>query len=67
MTDRIPDCRRCEQAEFDRLGLTAFGRVTRRTFIVCRVCGNKRCPKATDHDLACTGSNESGQPGSDYP
>lgn len=29
-------------------------------------CGNKRCPKATDHRLACTNSNEPGQPGSDY-
>lgn len=32
--------------------------------IVCTVCGNKRCPHATNHDLACTGSNEPGQPGS---
>jgi len=34
--------------------------------IVCLVCGNKRCPKATDHQHACTGSNEPGQPGSRY-
>lgn len=34
--------------------------------IVCVVCGNKRCPKATDHTLACTGSNEPNQPGSAY-
>jgi hypothetical protein len=34
--------------------------------IVCPVCGNKRCPKATDHHLDCTGSNEQGQPGSVY-
>jgi hypothetical protein len=34
--------------------------------IVCPTCGNKRCPKATHHDNACTGSNESGQPGSAY-
>ncbi len=37
-----------------------------RRFIVCPTCGNKRCPKATHHDHACTGSNEPGQPGSDY-
>jgi hypothetical protein len=30
----------------------------------CEVCGNKRCPHHTDHRLACTGSNETGQPGS---
>lgn len=37
-----------------------------QVFIVCETCGCKRCPKATDHDLECTGSNESGQPGSCY-
>ena len=35
-------------------------------FIVCPNCGNKRCPRATDHNLACTGSNDLGQPGSRY-
>ena len=35
--------------------------------IVCPKCGNKRCPKATHHGHACTGSNEPGQPGSRYP
>lgn len=34
--------------------------------IVCPDCGNKRCPKATDHRLACTNSNEPGQAGSRY-
>jgi hypothetical protein len=32
----------------------------------CPVCGNKRCPKATDHENACTHSNEPGQVGSSY-
>lgn len=36
------------------------------TFIACPVCGNKRCPRATDHRLECTGSNKPGQPGSVY-
>ena len=40
--------------------------VTMYTFIVCPICGNKRCPKATDHNLACTNSNEPGQKGSRY-
>jgi hypothetical protein len=35
--------------------------------VLCPECGNKRCPKATDHRNACTGSNEPGQPGSSYP
>lgn len=40
--------------------------VTIYTFIVCPVCGNKRCPRATDHSNECTGSNEPGQEGSRY-
>lgn len=34
--------------------------------VVCTICGNKRCPHATDHNLACTNSNEPGQKGSVY-
>jgi hypothetical protein len=34
--------------------------------ILCPECGNKRCPRASDHRLDCTGSNEPGQPGSVY-
>lgn len=34
--------------------------------ILCPDCGNKRCPKASDHELACTNSNEPGQLGSVY-
>ena len=37
-----------------------------RPFIVCPDCGNKRCPKATHHDHACTRSNEPGQANSVY-
>jgi hypothetical protein len=37
-----------------------------RQFIACPECGNKRCPKATNHNNACTGSNEPGQAGSAY-
>jgi hypothetical protein len=34
--------------------------------ILCSECGNKRCPKASDHRLDCTSSNDPGQPGSVY-
>lgn len=34
--------------------------------ILCPICGNKRCPHATDHNLECTNSNEPGQKGSRY-
>ena len=57
-------CRRCEDKALEGQG--PFERMTGRTFIVCLDCGNKRCPKATSHEHACTGSNASGQPGSDY-
>jgi hypothetical protein len=33
--------------------------------VLCPQCGNKRCPKATWHVHACTGSNAPGQPGSE--
>lgn len=49
-------CHRCLR---ERSELRAF-------MVLCKICGNKRCPKASDHDLACTGSNESGQAGSVY-
>ncbi len=32
-------------------------------FIVCEICGNKRCPHAHDNGMQCTGSNEPGQVG----
>lgn len=34
--------------------------------VLCPDCGNKRCPKATNHMLECSGSNEPGQKGSRY-
>lgn len=34
--------------------------------IVCDECGNKRCPKASDHRYLCTNSNEPNQEGSIY-
>lgn len=38
----------------------------RMHMILCKVCGNKRCPRANYHIYACTGSNAPGQPGSAY-
>jgi hypothetical protein len=34
--------------------------------VLCTECGNKRCPKANDHENKCTNSNEVGQKGSAY-
>lgn len=38
----------------------------RDMFVVCRLCGNKRCPHATHHARPCSGSNEPGQDGSRF-
>lgn len=58
------DCHRCwsEWAE----SKTLIERMGTRRMILCPECGNKRCPKATDHRLSCTRSNETGQSGSRY-
>ena len=40
--------------------------VTSQRMIVCPDCGNKRCPKASNHRHQCTGSNEPNQRGSIY-
>lgn len=34
--------------------------------VLCPKCGNKRCPRASDHRLECSGSNDTGQAGSIY-
>jgi len=60
------NCHKCIEI-FDIRG-TVFGwLLSNERMILCQTCGNKRCPKASDHELECTGSNEPGQPGSVYP
>ena len=54
--DYLLRCKDCK-------GLVTFAALTKLG--ACE-CGNKRCPHATDHRHACTGSNEPGQPGSVY-
>ncbi len=60
--DQACGCYRCMGLKYDERG----NPLTMSTFIVCPDCGNKRCPKSTDHTLACTNSNEPGQSGSRY-
>lgn len=57
------ECHRCAREK--KLGLHPFP-LAMTKMILCPICGNKRCPKASDHRLACTNSNEPGQPGSIY-
>jgi hypothetical protein len=40
--------------------------IVQSQMILCPTCGSKRCPRATDHRLACTNSNDPGQLGSRY-
>ena len=56
-------CYKCLEQQIDP---KTFLPLTMNTFIVCPDCGNKRCPRATDHTLGCTNSNEPGQQGSRY-
>lgn len=67
--DETPcQCRRCLRERGDEviLGMRLIVPVEMTRLILCQKCGNKRCPHATDHRHACTGSNEPGQPGSAY-
>lgn len=57
-------CHKCLEGVMDRE--MPFLPVTMTRMIVCPECGNKRCPKASDHVLNCTGSNKPGQRGSVY-
>lgn len=57
-------CDKIEELKRATGGVCSIGRIRMN---LCPVCGNKRCPRATDHRNECTGSNEPGQPGSSYP
>ncbi len=60
-------CHRCiEENQIKAPGMGDLFNLDSVMMILCPLCGNKRCPKASDHRLACTGSNEVGQPGSVY-
>jgi hypothetical protein len=56
------NCERCLEGKLDPSGWP----LRMQRMIVCGDCGNKRCPRATDHRLSCTGSNEPGQKGSSW-
>lgn len=58
LTDGSPECE-CHRCLDER-------RLSTAKMILCGECGNKRCPEASDHRLACTHSNEPGQVGSVY-
>ena len=47
-----PVAKYCCHVCFDKSGQTFLDRM-----ILCSECGNKRCPKATNHALPCTNNN----------
>jgi hypothetical protein len=57
----VPESSACCHACFKASGATLMTRM-----ILCPTCGNKRCPRASDHRLECTDINEPGQTGSVY-
>lgn len=59
------NCHKCLEGKTVSCGPMTLP-VTSTRMITCPDCGCKRCPKASDHALACTDSNEPGQPGSVY-
>jgi hypothetical protein len=74
MTDRVQCwCFECRKdipiSDFEdfsrRFGGFAVTEGMSRMFL-CPDCGNKRCPRATDHREPCSGSNDAGQLGSRY-
>lgn len=64
MDEEPCDCLVCRGRRFDGVPIAERMHIPIR--FACEICGNKRCPHHTDHRLACTGSNASGQPGSVY-
>lgn len=61
------ECHRCiAEYKLGSQGLFGWLPLSSTKMILCPKCGCKRCPRASDHDLECTGSNASGQPGSVY-
>ena len=59
------NCLRCLEGEISYTNIGPLPVIANR-MILCSICGNKRCPHATDHELSCTDSNDVGQAGSAY-
>jgi hypothetical protein len=55
-------CYECTKNDVDQTGVP----VLLQKMILCPLCGNRRCPKATYHGNDCTGSDDPHQEGSRY-
>lgn len=58
------NCGNCHKCYKGRPLFGGRGPLMLDRMLLCPECGNKRCPKASDHSLPCTGSNKPGQAGS---
>lgn len=59
-------CHRCIEENEIKSTSIPFLPLNCTMMIVCPICGNKRCPHASDHRSECTKSNDPGQVGSIY-
>jgi len=61
------ECHKCSDTKvMNKLSVHSLFNLVATMMVLCGECGNKRCPKASDHSLACTHSNAPGQSGSVY-
>lgn len=65
MAELTTCCYQCAADRGELIGAGPIGFLPQIMFL-CADCGNKRCPRSTNHRNDCTGSNEPGQPGSRY-
>ncbi len=54
-------CYACTEALVAADGANPLDHRLQRYFL-CPTCGNKRCPRSTDHVLACSGTNDPDHP-----
>ena len=65
MSERLCGCIRCQGERWKPEHAASFFMPPGFRY-ACEICGNKRCPHHSDHNLVCTNSNEPGQKGSVY-
>jgi hypothetical protein len=63
MTNNKCQCIKCMSSKVNNVTEPFYPHITMST---CVDCGNKRCPKATNHSNICTNSNKPNQKGSAY-
>jgi len=52
-------CEKCQESYRTKM---PDGKWYMRVMATCSICGNKRCPRAYDHNDRCSGSNDPDHP-----